>query len=213
MQAQRQTAAAFAEVTPWREILAVEPDIAELYAKSLLLTKANYCVTRATGESEILTLRDRQAVPLAILSDRLGQRLLGTVAATVRRQWPRARILILGKVPAMLEDYLYDEQIYRLPDPEQVIAALEELYEGMWNRRSNSLDWDATRSARRFTRPRVSESAPTKTVHSALTARAFAETFGRSDSSDEGELPGEAGEPLHSFIRHTVRERSMERPQ
>ena len=143
--AQLSTLSASAEVAPWRGILAVEPDPAALHAGSLLLTKANYCVTPVSGNRQLLDLRGTKAIALAILSDRLGQRLLGTVAATVRRQWPRMRILILGQPTAALEDYLYDEQICRSSDPKQVLADLERLYKGMWNRRSNTLDWNSAR--------------------------------------------------------------------
>jgi len=161
-------AAAFPEAAPWRGVLAVEPDIAVLHAKSLLLTKADYCVTRASSDREVFSLRGAKPVALAILSDHLGQRLLGTVAETIRRQWPRTRILILGQVPMVLEDYLYDEQIYRSSDPRQVLADLESLYKGMWNQRSSTLDWNAARSARGFARPPISESNPAKTVKTVL---------------------------------------------
>jgi hypothetical protein len=133
---------------PWREILAVEPDVAVLNAGSLLLTKANYCVTPATSDTEVFVLRHTKSFPLAILSDRLGNRHLGAVAQTIRKQWPRTRILILGEPPPSLEDYLYDEQIYRSSDPRQVLADLEMLYKGMWNQRSNTLDWNAQRASR-----------------------------------------------------------------
>jgi len=148
--------------TPWRGILAVEPDISVLNAKSRLLTQANYCVTKATSDRELFTLRGTKAVALAILSDRLGQRLLGTAAETVRRQWPRTRILILRQPPTGLEDYLYDEQISRSSDPKNVLADLERLYQGMWNQRSSTIDWNAARSALCFARPLISESNPTK---------------------------------------------------
>jgi len=165
--AQYSGADTFTEATPWRRILAVEPDLTVLHAKSLLLTQANYCVTQANSDRELFLMRDTKAVPLAILSDRLGQRLLGTVAETVRRQWPRARILILGQVPTVLEDYLYDEHIYRSPDPKQVLADLESIYKGMWNQRSNTLDWKARSPALSFARQPVTESDPTKTVQPA----------------------------------------------
>jgi hypothetical protein len=55
----------------------------------------------------------------------------------------------------MLEDYLYDEQIYRSSDPQQVLAELEGLYEGMWNQRSQDIDWNASRSAPCSPRRRV----------------------------------------------------------
>jgi hypothetical protein len=158
-----------AVVAPWRGILAVEPDSGVLSAKTLLLTKANYCVTPATGLGDLFSLRNTKAFALAILSDRLGQRLLGTVAATVRRQWPRIRILILGQVPVALEDYLFDEQIARSSDPQQVLADIEWLYEGMWNDRSKGIDWTASRSALSSTRRPIPKSDPTKAVPHAPT--------------------------------------------
>jgi hypothetical protein len=166
---QHHHAATYAEVAPWRGILAVEPDSTVLSEKALLLTKANYCVTPATGLCDLFSLRNTEALPLAILSDRLGQPLLGTVAATVRRQWPRIRILILGQVPIALEDYLYDEHVYRSSDPQQVIADLEWLYEGMWNERSKGIDWNASRSALCSTGRPIPECDPTKAVPQAPT--------------------------------------------
>jgi hypothetical protein len=147
----------------------VEPDSGVLSAKALLLTKAKYCVTPATGLDELFSLRNTKAFALAILSDRLGQRLLGTVAATVRRQWPRIRILILGQVPIALEDYLYDEHICRSSDPQQVLADLEWLYEGMWNECSKGIDWNASRAALYCNRRPIPESDPTKAVTPAPT--------------------------------------------
>jgi hypothetical protein len=154
----------FSKVAPWRGILAVEPDIAALHAGTLLLTQANYSVTPASGDDELFLLRETKAIGLAILSDRLGKRLLEAVAATVRRQWPRTRILILGEVPAMLDDHLYDERIERSPDPDKVLSDLELLYRGMWNERSNTLDWNAVGCV---SRPMVLESDPTKAVAAA----------------------------------------------
>jgi hypothetical protein len=161
------TSIAFHEFAPWRGILAVEPDIARLNAGSLLLTKAKDCVTGATSDRELFALQGKKAFALARLSHRLGLRLRGTVAETVRRQSPRARILILGQVAPGLHDHLYDEQIYRFSDPEKVLADLEKLYMGMWDQRSKTLDWDAARSARNFARPPIYENDPTKTIESA----------------------------------------------
>jgi hypothetical protein len=155
----------FAEVAPWRGILAVEPDSAVLSAKALLLTKANYCVTRASSYDELFIIsRNTKAIALAILSDHLGRHLLGKAAATVRRQWPRTRILILGQVPMRFEDHLYDEQICRSSDPQQFLADLEWLYEGMWNERSNSIDWNGSTSALCLSRRQIADGAPTKVV-------------------------------------------------
>ena len=171
MLAQHHTAAAFAEVAPWRGILAVGQDVAALNAGVVLLTKSNYCVTPATSYDELfIILRDVKATALAMLSDRLGRYLLEKAAATIRRQWPRTRILIIGKAAMVLEDHLYDEQIDRSSDPQQVLADLERLYEGMWNQGSRTLDWNATASRRWFARPPISESDPTKTINPVPTA-------------------------------------------
>ncbi len=167
--AQHHASAAMTVVAPWRGILAVEPDSGVLSAKAVLLTKANYCVTPATGLGNLFSLGNTKAFALAILSDRLGPRQLGVVAETVRRQWPRIRILILGQVSIALEDYLYDEHICRSSDPQQVIADLEWLYEGMWNERSKGIDWNASRSAVCSTRRPILESDPTKAVPHAPT--------------------------------------------
>jgi hypothetical protein len=166
---QHHYAATITAVASWRGILAVEPDSGVLSAKGLLLTKANYCVTPATGLGDLFSLRNTAAFALAILSDRLGQRLLGPVAETVRRQWPRIRILILGQVPIAPGDYLYDEQICRSSDPQQVLADLEWLYDGMWNERSKGIDWNASRSALCSSRRPIPESDPAKSVPHAPT--------------------------------------------
>jgi len=161
MLAQHHTAAAFAEVAPWRGILAVGQDVAALNAGVVLLTKSNYCVTPATSYDELfIILRDVKATALAMLSDRLGRYLLEKAAATIRRQWPRTRILIIGKAAMVLEDHLYDEQIDRSSDPQQVLADLERLYEGMWNQGSRTLDWNATASRRWFARPPIFRKLP-----------------------------------------------------
>jgi hypothetical protein len=151
--AQRPTPVVVTEAAAWRGILAVEPDVSILNAKSLLLTQANYCVTRASSDRDLLSLRGTKTVALAILSDRLGPRLLGSVAEIVRRHWPRTRILVLGQVPPLLEDHLYDEHICRASDSRQTLANLENLYKGMWNQRSNAIDWSAGSSAQHFAPP------------------------------------------------------------
>jgi hypothetical protein len=65
------------------------------------------------------------------------------------------------------EDYLYDEHIYRSSDPQQVLEDLESLYKGMWNQRSNTLDWHATMPAPCLARPPIRESNPTRTIRPA----------------------------------------------
>ena len=125
---------------PWRGILLVEPDITLLTAEMLLLTRSDYCVTPAFSQGEIFALRDTKAIALAILSDSLGHRLLAAIAHTVRKQWPRARILICGRAQPPLEDHLYDEQIDHSSNPKQLLEDVESLYKDSWNQSSHTLD-------------------------------------------------------------------------
>jgi hypothetical protein len=130
----------------WRGILLVEPDISLLTAETLLLTRSNYSVMPAFSQSEIFALYETKVIALAILSDRLGPRLLATVAQTVRKRWPLARILIVGRPESMLEDHFYDEQIDRSSDPKQLLDDIERLYKDSWNQRSNTLHLNVRRS-------------------------------------------------------------------
>jgi DNA-binding response OmpR family regulator len=145
-----------------RGILLVEPDITLLNAEALLLTNSNYSVTPAFSQREIFALRETKAIALAILSDCFGARLLSAIAKTVRKQWPRARILILGRAGSFLEDHLYDEQIDHPSDPKQLLEDLERLYKDSWNQHSHTLDWDVKRSGTWATRSPMRESDPTK---------------------------------------------------
>jgi hypothetical protein len=145
-----------------RTILLVEPDITVLSAEALLLTNSNYCVTTAFSQLEIFLLRDIGTIALAIVSASLGRCLLRSVAEGVRKQWPLARILVLGHAASVLEDNLYDEEIDPYPQPKQLLDDLEKLYKGSWNQRSNTLDWDASRSLPHVAPSSLRESDPTK---------------------------------------------------
>lgn len=130
-----------AVVSTWRGVLLVEPDTTLLTAEVQLLTCSDYSVTPAFSQREIFALRERKAIALAILSYLLGPRILPAIAHSVRKQWPLARILILGRPGFALEDQLYDEQMEYPTDPGRMLEGLERLYKDSWNQRSNTIDW------------------------------------------------------------------------
>jgi hypothetical protein len=152
----------------WRGVLLINPDISVLSSKSSLLSKSNYSVTPAFSHAELFILRETKAIALAILSGSLGQQLLPAIAETVRRQWPLARILILGPPQSVLEDHLYDEEINDSLTPKQLLDELERLYKGSWNQRTNTLDWNSAWGAMGVSRPSLSESDPSKVAPVAL---------------------------------------------
>ena len=131
---------AAAVLSTWRGILLVEPDISLLRAETHLLTCSDYSVTPAFSSREIFALRETKAIALAILSDSLGPQLLPAIAHAVRKQWPLARILILGQAGSALEDQLYDEKIENPSDPKRLLEEVERLYKDSWDQRSNTID-------------------------------------------------------------------------
>jgi hypothetical protein len=64
---------------------------------------------------------------LAVLSDSLGSIGLRNVAEDVRRQWPLARVLIIGAAQVVLDDPLYDEAVERRISSADLLVALTNL--------------------------------------------------------------------------------------
>lgn len=92
-------------------ILLLENDLDVLSSRSRFLVNSGYRVTEARNQSDLFGLRATTGISLALLSDCLGTAALGAAAESIRRGWPLARILILGKPQFVLEDYLYDEAL------------------------------------------------------------------------------------------------------
>ena len=92
-------------------------------SRNLLLSASGFRVERASTRSEIFELR-LIAIHLAVLSDSLGALILRGVAEDVRRQWPLARVLIIGRAEAVLDDPLYDEAVDRRISPEDLLSTL-----------------------------------------------------------------------------------------
>jgi hypothetical protein len=67
------------------------------------------------------------AIQLVVLSDSLGSSGLRSLAEDVRRQWPLARVLIIGAAQFVLDDPLYDEAVERRISSADLLAALIKL--------------------------------------------------------------------------------------
>ena len=117
-------------------ILIVEPHDGLLAARSMLLAAADHYVdvSKATnGEPE---RSDEREVAFAVLSESLGYAVLSETAQIVRKNWPRARILIFGSSSAAIADHLYDARIDHGSRPEDLLAALLMLAEYPRNQRA-----------------------------------------------------------------------------
>lgn len=73
--------------------------------------QSEFCVTRADNPGDMHLMATGFAFSVAVLSDTIGFLALRASAQVVRTQWPKARIVILGKAPSDFDDQLYDETV------------------------------------------------------------------------------------------------------
>ena len=115
-------------------ILLLEKDPLALSDRSGLLRISGYHVTTARNPSDLFDLRETIGISLAIIGDSLGAAALGLAAHAIRRGWPLARILILGKPEFVIEDFLYDEAIEYRSAESNLLATIEKLCHPSANR-------------------------------------------------------------------------------
>jgi hypothetical protein len=131
-------------------VLLVEPPMIPRSDRERLLSAANYCVTAVRDVREIFLLRFETPVAFAVLNDSLGPVGLRAASESVRRQWPLAKIVIIGCAVPTLEDHLYDEAISHRVEETSFLNVLQML----------------TSNSGHYRRPAVStnESDPTKNL-------------------------------------------------
>ncbi len=146
-------------------LLLIEPDTLGYSERAAQLGKAHFCVTRADGAREVYLMRDTFPFSIAVLSDVVGSPALRAAAQIVRKQWPAARILILGKASSELDDHLYDEAVGQTSSETALLAMVGKVLEDPWNQRGgNVFMWmDRATAVPRLQQSRVVwESDPTK---------------------------------------------------
>jgi len=107
-------------------LLLAEADAEPLSMRTLQLSNSGYHVATASTRKQVFDLRF-VAMHLAVLSDSLGSIGLRNLAEDVRRQWPLARVLIIGAAQVVLDDPLYDEAVERRISTSDLLAALTKL--------------------------------------------------------------------------------------
>jgi hypothetical protein len=117
-------------------VLLADPDLDLLSYRALVMSRSHYTVVTASNYRGVFNLRDEGKVLLAVLSSSLGQMALRAAAEFVRRQWPSARILILGSANPRLDDSLYDEEVDCRFQPREFLNVLERLRKDDWTLRS-----------------------------------------------------------------------------
>ncbi len=117
-------------------ILIIEPNEGLRVARGMLLSAAGQRIDISKSKVFEPQLSGECEVTFAILSESLGYALLSETALAIRKTWPHARILILGKSGAAMEDHLYDARIDQRARPEDLLAALFMLAEYPQNQRA-----------------------------------------------------------------------------
>jgi hypothetical protein len=118
------------------KLVLVEPDTIRPTDCASRTLEERYCVTVVKDVRELFLLRDGEPFLFALLSDHLGSFQLVAAAHSVRRQWPDARILVLGEAARMLEDHLYDDVIGHSCKQEDLFASLTKLSCNPWRQRA-----------------------------------------------------------------------------
>lgn len=140
-------------------VLLVEPAMTPRSGWEAVLSAGAYCVTAVCDVREVFLLRDEKPVVLAVIHDMLGPFGLRATAECVRRQWPLAKILILGRAAPTLEDHLYDEAISHRHEATAFLGVLQMLVENRW---SKSMSADYAKFGRATAT--LKESDPTKSL-------------------------------------------------
>ena len=138
-------------------VLLVEPAMVPRSKREVLLSTAKYCVTAVSDIHDVIVLRVERPMAVAVLSDVLGSLRLRVAAESVRRQWPEAKILILGCGSPTLEDQLYDEVVSHWNEATALLGVLQMLAENRWTK-----SMSADHAAWQRISPRPTESDPTK---------------------------------------------------
>jgi hypothetical protein len=153
-------------------VVLVEPHRDDLHGRASLLANTLYQVTTVKGIYELIMLRDKESFELALLSVLLGDSHLVAAARTVRSQWPRARIIVLGQAAPVLDDHLYDEALSYTCEQQVLLDTLERL---------THYPWAEKPSGRPFIVPSAtSEHVPIQQSHLAVKA-----TAGSSDATQD----------------------------
>jgi hypothetical protein len=109
-------------------IVLIEPIAASLPDRRFLLANDQYRVTCVRDTRELSLLRTEESFALALISDALGEIGLIDAARSVRKQWPAARILVLGEAAVVLEDNLYEEALPHSCGQQEICDTLKGMF-------------------------------------------------------------------------------------
>jgi hypothetical protein len=119
-------------------ILLVGPATFPTSHREVGLVAGKYYVAAVCNTYDLKLLRLDKPLGFALLSDLLGPFHLRAAAEAVRRQWPTAKILILGRAAPGLEDHLYDEVIGHWHEPTVLLGVIRMLADNRWTKKMSA---------------------------------------------------------------------------
>jgi hypothetical protein len=103
-------------------------------SRLLLLSSPHLTVHFVASYSEVFQLNDSINFSLVVLDIYPNDERASHVAAYARRQWPSAKVLLLGTGCGCVEDPLYDDIVDPCCDPAAVVQVAQRLLGVVWSR-------------------------------------------------------------------------------
>ena len=88
-------------------------------------------VLAVSGYSDVVSLPLRSNCRLAAIGIGLSEQNAARIATYVRRTWPGAKILLLGRPSGLFDDPLYDDSVLSSGNPAEILKAASQLLNGM----------------------------------------------------------------------------------
>jgi hypothetical protein len=108
-------------------VLSVGPMDRGSMVHDALLDERNFHLTIATDCHKLWVIPRQESLQVVILHNTLSSFELEDASRFIRRQWPRARILVVSSGESFLEDALYDDRVAPTVTPGVLLTTIEQL--------------------------------------------------------------------------------------
>jgi len=114
---------------PAMPVLLVDPEPGLRDLRYLLLSTLRIPVHAVGSYAEVFQLSGPDCYNLVVLCIRPNEKQASYVAEYVRRRWPKAKVLLLGKSSGCIDDPLYDDIVDPYCNPSGFVEATKRLLE------------------------------------------------------------------------------------
>lgn len=118
-------------------VLLVDSDSGTSCTRAHLLSACKVTVTPVTGYAEVSSSAQRSTYDVVVISMGAGFEQVRDTAFHVRKSWPDAKILLLGKSTLNLDDPLYDDIVDPALHPAALVRSVMQLLPPAAHRRAD----------------------------------------------------------------------------